>query len=534
MGIIWLGTVLFLSGAFAYLTGLTVGFFKTSVRPPLPPGPKGLPFIGSIHALPPSGEIEARHWLKHKKLYGPISSVKVLDQTIIIVNDADLAFEILEKRSAKHSSRPRQVFAGEMMGWENALAFIPYNDRFRAHRKNMSRIIGSQRAVSQFNELQEAEVGHFLLHVLQDPDKLITEHIRRETGAVILNIVYGYNAERIESDPLIDMAGDAMDKFAKAAVPGAFMVDILPFLRNLPSWLPGTGFKQLALQWGSELRDVTEKPYAFVKHQKASGKPQTSFLSRLIDAGDGNSSDDFINKWSAMSLYVAGADTTVAALSTFFLAMITNPDAQRKAQEEIDRLTSGNRLPVAADRESLVFVDAIVKETLRWGPVAPMALPHTSTEDDVWEGYLIPKDAIIMANVWHFTQDANTYPDPLRFKPERFLKTVNHEPEADPRNVVFGFGRRICPGRLLADTALFLNIAQSLAVFNISKPLNVDGTEIEPEIRWESGVVSHPAPFKVKVSPRSEGSEKLIRAVEGMYPWQDSDAEILNSMMYEK
>lgn len=66
------------------------------------------------------------------------------------------------------------------MGWENALAFIPYNDRFRAHRKNMSRIIGSQRAVSQFNKLQEAEVGHFLLHVLQDPDKLITEHIRRQ------------------------------------------------------------------------------------------------------------------------------------------------------------------------------------------------------------------------------------------------------------------------------------------------------------------------------------------------------------------
>lgn len=64
------------------------------------------------------------------------------------------------------------------MGWENALGFTPYNDRFRIYRKKMSRVFGSRRAVSQFNELQEAEVGHFLLHVLQSPEKLI-EHIRR-------------------------------------------------------------------------------------------------------------------------------------------------------------------------------------------------------------------------------------------------------------------------------------------------------------------------------------------------------------------
>lgn len=80
--------------------------------------------------------------------------------------------------------------------------------------------------------------------------------------------------------------------------------------------------------------------------------------------------------------------------------MIVNEDAQRQAQEEIDRVTGGKRLPVAADRDNLTFVDAILKETLRWGPVGPMNLPHTSTEDDVWEGYFIPKDAIIMANIW--------------------------------------------------------------------------------------------------------------------------------------
>lgn len=80
--------------------------------------------------------------------------------------------------------------------------------------------------------------------------------------------------------------------------------------------------------------------------------------------------------------------------------MMAYPDVQAKAQEEIDKVIGGDRLPVAADRRCLPFVDAIVKEVLRWHPVAPMILPHTSTEDDVFEGYFIPKNAIIMVNVW--------------------------------------------------------------------------------------------------------------------------------------
>lgn len=117
----------------------------------------------------------------------------------------------------------------------------------------------------------------------------------------------------------------------------------------------------------------------------------------------------------------------------------------------------------------------------------------------------------------------------MAFNPERFLST---NPEPDPGNFVFGFGRRICPGRLLADTSLFLNIAQSLAAFKISKPVDASGVLVEPELRWEPGVVSHPAPYKVEVRPRSEKHAALIKAVEEKYPWQDSDAEVLKAMKY--
>lgn len=77
----------------------------------------------------------------------------------------------------------------------------------------------------------------------------------------------------------------------------------------MPEWLPGTGFKQTARLWASQLREVTEKPYAFVKHQMSQGSNRTSFLSELLEAGDETDEDKFTNKWSAMSLYTAGADT---------------------------------------------------------------------------------------------------------------------------------------------------------------------------------------------------------------------------------
>jgi hypothetical protein len=81
---------------------------------PLPPGPKGIPFLGNVRNLPKPGILECHHWLKHKDLYGPISSVTVLGQTFIIINDADIAVELLNNRAAVFSGRPHMVFSGDM------------------------------------------------------------------------------------------------------------------------------------------------------------------------------------------------------------------------------------------------------------------------------------------------------------------------------------------------------------------------------------------------------------------------------------
>lgn len=114
----------------------------------------------------------------------------------------------------------------------------------------------------------------------------------------------------------------------------------------------------------------------------------------------------------------------------------------------------------------------------------------------------------------------------MAFKPERFLEYEGHTPEMDPHYLSFGFGRRVCPGRTLADSNVYLNIVQALVVFNISKPVR-DGKEVDVQPVFLAGSISHPAPFESSIKPRSPGYEALIRAAEKEYPLDKGHAEEL-------
>ncbi|OGM40177.1 O-methylsterigmatocystin oxidoreductase [Aspergillus bombycis] len=359
---------------------------------PLPPGPKPKPIIGNLRDLPRPGQQEWVHWLQFKELYGPISSVSMFGQTIVVLNDHQVAFDLMEKRSATYSSRPRMVFAGEIVGWADVLGLQGYSDRFRLYRKVLHRVLGTKALMSRFNPLQDIEVRRFLLRVLQKPDDLI-QHIRTEVGAVILKIAYGYNIEPNGRDPLVDLANEAMENFSVAGNPGTWLVDTIPLLRHLPAWFPGAGFKQTGYAWRKKLLTTIEKPYQLVKQQMRQGSYSPSYLASVLEQSEGKptAEEEFVNKWTAASLYLGGADTTVSSLSCFFLAMALYPDVQRKAQEEIDRVIGPNKLPTFDDREKLPYIEAVVKETLRWHPVGPMGIPHLVTEDDVYEAISSPR-----------------------------------------------------------------------------------------------------------------------------------------------
>ncbi|KAI1150679.1 cytochrome P450 monooxygenase [Nemania diffusa] len=505
-----------------------ISFLLGKKSGPLPPGPKGLPLLGNIKDLPAGGQREWEHWLKHKDTYGPISSVTSLGTTLIILHSPELASELLEKRSSKYAARARLLFA-EFIGWSNALALVQPSRMYRYQRKLAHMMMGTPLTVAPYLPLQEVEVHRFLFRVLQDPESFL-DHIRTEAGAIILKMVYGYTIEPHKTDPLVSIADEALEQFAAATVPGAWLVDIIPALKYIPGWMPGTGWKKTGLKWRARLMETAGKPLQFAQNQMARGDHKKSFVSEFYEtAGDDLSQEDEkALKWVALSMYAGGADTTVSTIMSFFLAMTLFPEVQLKAREEIDRVIGTGRLPTYSDKDSLPYVTAIVTEAARWHPVTPMGVPRATTGDDIVNGYYIPKGAVILPAIWWFTHDPTVYPDPMKFDPSRYL---GPDPAPDPMDFTFGYGRRICPGRYLATTSIWLTVARSLAVFKISKGLDKNGREIEPDVGFSPGIISRVDPFKATIKPRSPQHDFLIRQVEKLHPWEKSDVEELNKIV---
>jgi cytochrome P450 len=188
------------------------------------------------------------------------------------------------------------------------------------------------------------------------------------------------------------------------------------------------------------------------------------------------------------------------------------PDVQAKLQEEIDSVVGDSRLPSFEDRLNLPYTEAVAKEMFRWNTVSTAGLPHSLQVDDIYEGYHLPAHSVVIADLEGMLHDPQTYQDPYTFNPSRFLPAVSGRPaELDPHAIGFGFGRRICSGMKVADANLFMAVATVGAALDIGKGV-VDGKLVEPVYEKMPGLVSHPKPFKLSISPRSERAGQLLSA----------------------
>ncbi|KAG5800528.1 hypothetical protein H9Q69_000415 [Fusarium xylarioides] len=505
---------------------LTILYIRTKPRKNLPPGPKPLPILGNIKDMPDGTIPEYQHWIKFKDLYGSISHVSILGQSLIILHDRDAANAILEKTSTKTSGRPQFIFGNEMCGYNQILSFKPYGKLLKQHRKLVHQQLGTKTAASRFRDILDVESRRLLLRILDSPEKLF-EHIKT---AIILKMTYGYNLEAHKSDPLALLIEQMMHNFSLAFVPMSWLVDVLPILRYLPESLPGMSFKRIARDWNANMRMVVNVPYTFVKKQISKQSNRPSYISALIKQHDGDIDEETeaAIKQTAAVMYAGGADTTVSSIRGFVLAMLLFPEVQRKAQQEIDSVVGTERLPQFEDRDNLPYVDALIKESLRWIPVTPMGVAHSADEDIHYKDLFIPKGATFLPATWWFLHDPAIYSDPSSFDPDRYLEPRN---EPHPNFASFGFGRRVCPGRFLADESLFISISRLLAAYEIKKAADGLGNEIEPQISVTAGMISHIRDFPYDIKPRSEKYAAMMRQVEVDHPWEQADATFLSMDM---
>ncbi|KAF7342508.1 Cytochrome P450 [Mycena venus] len=473
-------------------------------RPPLPPGPRGLPFgIGNMFDLPKHSPWHG--YAQMGERWGDLVSITTFGKTMIIVNSLKVAEDLLESRGGNFSDRPVIPMGGELVGFKNVITLCQYDDRVRKERKLFHQLFGTSKVIERFLSLLRSEIRKLLQNLLLNPPLT--------TGAIVLRIAYGYSI-REGSDRFLELFDLRAKIFARSTQPRAFLVNLLPFLRYWPSWLPGGKFRTIAAKWAKTIQDSVDVPHEYVKEQMASGTAEHSFTSALLQE---QPNEDYLIKWAASAILAGGSTTSSSQLEAFFLAMILYPDVQAEAQRELDQVVGKERLPDISDRPHLPYMNALCKEVLRWHTTVPLGFPHRTREDFIYERkggnppVLIPKNSIIVPNMWYMAHDPKVYSDPMTFNPGRFLASDSKQAELDPSKTCFGFGRRICAGKLFADTSLFLTCSMILSVFDINKVYK-NGLAVEPTLGQTNGTISQPLPFECTVIPRSDQTRALIES----------------------
>ncbi|KAF8512725.1 cytochrome P450 [Hysterangium stoloniferum] len=388
----------------------------------------------------------------------------------------DVANDLLERRSAIYSDTPYMpiLHDSNLMDLDWSFPMKRYASSWKRQRRIFMQHINSPTVKASYS-LRLMSCTH---------------------ANVFLGMVYGFEVQP-RNDPYVKFSEEAVTKVIVGINPTKFLVNVIPWLKHVPAWFPGYKFKACAKEVRALSQELFRLPFKNYKIHLVSvlEKVCAAYNYRLRGTPHLCVSllyyklfiDGMISKMSS-----AASDTSMSPLMYYILALVLNPDIQRRAHTELDTVLgspqgSDFRLPSFDDRPHLPYIDALVKESLRWIPVAATGVAHATIDEDEYRGYRIPKGSIVIENAWAMLHDETVYSDPLIFCPDRFLANVDKTPETDPTTRgVFGFGRRyghfshkIHVNHKVAYALLWIEIAGLLAVFDFAPAQDIEGKDID-------------------------------------------------------
>ncbi|KAJ3852749.1 cytochrome P450 [Lentinula lateritia] len=449
----------------------------------------------------------------HKSAMADLRQVEgAIWQHMIVLGTHKAAADLLDRRANIYSDRPDLIVLNLLTGGMH-WGFARLDDLWKRQRRGAHEALSAQ-TVKEYFAYQETESVIMLHQMLTDPENF-ADHFSRASTSLALSIIYGWPSLLDSSHPLIPLVDQFNRELLVAAAPGSFWVEFKYFkwMQHLPRWMCAWRRNAEA----SFIRDsaMFEKLSNDVQKQINAGDEATSVAGKLLQ--DTGTKGFFEAAWNLASIYSAGAETTAGQLAWFMQAMILYSEAQRLAQEEIDRVVGPYRLPTFDDYEHLPYIRATVKEILRWRGVSPIGLPHRLIQDDYYEGYLLPKDTICFVNNWSLHHDKAIYGDDAEhFNPGRFLDGNGNLESSivdtrDEGHASYGFGKRICVGRHVANNSLFIHIAFLLWAFNITAEVDVRGhSDLPDSLKCKEGLIVRPSAFRCNITARQADVAEIV------------------------
>ncbi|KAK2459589.1 hypothetical protein APHAL10511_008399 [Amanita phalloides] len=458
---------------------------------PLPPGPRE---VLSYSLLPKSYSFAQLE--EFTQQYGPVFSLRQGFKTMIVVGRVQAAIDIMEKQGAATPDRPKNTPIGEILSGGMRTFLMPNGERLRKTRRALHAYLQPKKIV-EYGPVLMARAKQHILSVLDDPSNH-QQHAKLYTDSVIMFLMYGITPERYD-DPYITAVNGCLQRLGENMTPGKWKVDTFPFLQYIPGYFDELrqGHAEELAVFGNLLRQVKER--------LARGEVVPDcFIRYMLENQEELELSDDEAAYLAGTMFGAG---TAGSISVGVMAAASYPNAQRKVQEELDRVI-GERAPTAADLNMLPQLNAYVLEILRWRPVTADAslFPHRTIKEIIWQNYRIPKDTTIIGSFWSIGKDPDFFPDPEKFDPQRWINK-DGKIKDDLKSFSFGFGRRVCSGQHLANTSMLLNMALLLWTFTIKE----DPSSPIDKMALESCFATLLLPFNVVFEPRAAKTADGIR-----------------------
>ncbi|XP_039974042.1 steroid 21-hydroxylase isoform X2 [Xiphias gladius] len=467
-------------------------YFPDSSSPSLP-GPPSLFIIGNMMEL--AHDHLPIHLTNLAQRYGHIYRLKCGNMTIVVLSSSEVIREALVKKWSDFAGRPISYTGDTVSGGGCSISLGDYNEEWRAQRRLVHSAL--QRCCQQsLHDVIERQALH-LRKVLMDYQSSavdLSEDFTVSASNVITTLAFGKEYDK--SSPELQQLHCCLNEIV--ALWGSFWIsalDSFPLLRKLPNPV----FSRL-------LKEVARRDEIIKQHinnyksqdQKDEGTITGSLLQGLDkyhNTEHGELLTDTHIHMVIVDLLIGGTETTAAWLNWTVAFLLHRPEVQTRVHEELCTVLEG-RYPKYSDRHRLPVLCSLINEVLRLRPVAPLAVPHRAIRDSSIAGYFIPKNTVIIPNLFGAHHDPAVWTDPYSFKPERFLEGGGGSTRA---LIPFGGGARLCLGESVAKMELFLFTAYLLRDFQFILP---ESEASLPDLRGVASVVLKVKSYTVIVRPR--------------------------------
>ncbi|TXG52096.1 hypothetical protein EZV62_021265 [Acer yangbiense] len=454
----------------------------------LPPGPKGLPLIGNLHQFDHSNP--PRYLWKLSTQYGPLVYLRLGSSLqTLIVSSAKMAKEVYKIHDLEFSGRPFLIGQQKLSYNGLDLAFSPYNANWRELRKICVMHLFNSNRVQQFRPAREEEVSRMIEKISkssyddhdckQQPIDLGVMMLSF-TSSFICRIAFG---KRYEDEGSEIRRFHAMLSEAQFMLGSFFFSDLFPFM----GWLDKlTGMVRRLKNSFEELETFYQE---LINEHLDPNRSKTEHEEDIIDVllqlrkESGFKFDISLDhiKGVLMNVFVGGTDASVATVVWAMTYLMKNPNYMKKAQEEIRHIMGNKDFVNEDDIQNLPYLKAVVKETMRLQPAAPLS-PRSTTEKCNLEGYEIPAKTLVFVNAFAIGRDPEAWENAEEFNPDRFIGSCIDLKGQNFELVPFGGGRRSCPGIYMGIAMVELALANLLHKFDWELPAGMKKEDLDFEV----------------------------------------------------